>query len=254
MSESPSQRSPDSADPEVAEGVSRAERAGDYDYKKRFYRDPDVAADYDRHRFEGSSRARRNRRKWAAIERALDRTRGVSRVLDLPCGTARFTGALADRGYRVVASDISAEMLSVARKSATESPGVIGYVQSDAEHLPFASRAFDCVVCIRFMLHVDRVARHAILREFARVSRRWVVVDYRHRHGSSHLWWRIRFALGWTKDPRPNRVSRIELEHELRAAGLSIVEVYAVERAFSDKWVVLAQAPEMKRKPRRRRA
>src|SRR6185436_17107070 len=87
---------------------------GDYEYKRDFYRSAQVAEDYDFHRFSSPERQKRNVRKWAAIRKALSLTRDVRVILDLPCGTGRFTGALAREGYEVVGSDISMEMLQKA--------------------------------------------------------------------------------------------------------------------------------------------
>src|SRR5687767_2184898 len=117
-------------------------REDGYDYKRDFYRSSQVAEDYDFHRFSTPERQKRNARKWAAIRKALSLTTGVRTILDLPCGTGRFTGGLAREGYEVVGSDISLEMLGKAKslalpKSADgQQPPIRGYVQANAEHLP----------------------------------------------------------------------------------------------------------------------
>jgi ubiquinone/menaquinone biosynthesis C-methylase UbiE len=73
---------------------------------------------------------------------------GASRVLDLGCGTGRFTLPLAEAGLRVVGADRSPEMLAVlARKPGARRAGV---VRCDALHLPFR-RAFDAVVFAHFL-------------------------------------------------------------------------------------------------------
>ena len=77
-------------------------REDGYDYKRDFYRSAQVADDYDFHRFSSPERQKRNARKWAAIRKALAGTRGVRTILDLPCGTGRFTGALAREGYEII--------------------------------------------------------------------------------------------------------------------------------------------------------
>src|SRR4030095_1586808 len=89
-------------------------KAHGYAYKKQFYQSSEVAADYDEHRFRTPKRMRRNARKRAAIQKALPLAVGVKTVVDLPCGTGRFTGHLARAGYTVVGSDISAEMMQQA--------------------------------------------------------------------------------------------------------------------------------------------
>jgi len=214
----------------------------EYSYKKDFYRDAAVAADYDHHRFTTPRRQRRNVRKWRAIQRALDQAADVGSVLDLPCGTGRFTGHLARLGLKVIGSDISLQMMREAALSpAIQHTGLVGYVQDDAELLPFRDRCLDCVISIRFMFHVDPVTRRRILREMGRVSRRWLVIDYRHKYSLRWLWWRIRHAIGLLAEV-PERVSREGLRSEFRDAGLSIRRIIPVRRWISDKWIVLAEA------------
>lgn len=220
--------------------VSRPGRAGDYAFKRRFYRDEAVAADYDFHRFGSPERARRNARKWRTILRALDRASGVKTILDLPCGTGRFTGALCERGFEVVGSDISLEMMQVARPKTVDLPGCAGYLQADAEALPLRAGAVDCVMSIRFLFHVEPEARVRILREMARVSRRWLILDYRHRYSTRYWLWRLKRALGLT-DLALRRVSRRQVVDELHAAGLELIEILPVVRIWSDKWIVVAE-------------
>ncbi len=216
-----------------------------YEYKRDFYRSSEVAEDYDFHRFGSPERQKRNARKWAAIRKALSLTSDVRSVLDLPCGTGRFTGALAREGYEVVGADISREMLlKAAAIDAGTTPsagGVRGYLQANAEHLPLRDDSLDCVVCIRFMMHVDSATRVRMLREFRRVSRRWLVVDYRHKYTFRYLLTHTFGKLGLGRAPLA-RVSRADLERELREAGFAIREVVRVSTPLlSDKWVVLAE-------------
>jgi ubiquinone/menaquinone biosynthesis C-methylase UbiE len=223
-----------------------------YEYKRDFYRSDSVAEDYDFHRFSTPERQKRNVRKWAAIRKALALTTGVRTILDLPCGTGRFTGALAREGYEVVGSDISFEMLKKAAsledaQRPNPQPGegaqraICGYVQANAEHLPLRSDALDCVVCIRFMMHVDPATRVRILREFHRVSRRWVIVDYRHKYTFRYVLTHTFGKLGLGRSPL-SRVSRRDLEQEFRDAGFAIRSVIRVSAPLlSDKWVVLAE-------------
>jgi SAM-dependent methyltransferase len=217
-------------------------REDGYEYKRDFYRSAQVADDYDFHRFSSPERQKRNVRKWAAIQKALSFTTGVKTILDLPCGTGRFTGALARSGYEIVGSDISMEMLQKAASIADgRQPAIRGYVQANAEHLPLRDDCLDCVVSIRFMMHVDPATRVRMLREFRRVSRRWLVVDYRHKYTFRYVLSHTFGKLGIGRTPL-SRVSRADLEQEFRDAGLVIREVVRVSTPLlSDKWVVLAE-------------
>lgn len=209
-----------------------------YAHKRMFYRDTDVAAHYDRERFVGPCKRRRNRRKWRTVRKAMAALEDVHLVLDIPCGTGRFTGSLARQGLDVVGGDISLEMIRRAVEVGGGSLSVAGFVQADAERLPFSDDAVDCVVSIRFMFHVPPPTRVSILREMGRVSP-WLVVDYRHRYSYRYAKWRTLRALRLTRR-RLERVSRAGLEQEFRDAGLTVVRVLPVTRVFSDKWIVVA--------------
>ncbi len=222
-------------------------REDGYQYKRDFYRSSQVAEDYDFHRFSSPERQKRNVRKWAAIRKALSLTQGVRVILDLPCGTGRFTGALAREGYEIVGSDISMEMLQKAASITSTKDGdgqqqnIRGYLQANAEALPLRDASLDCVVCIRFMMHVDPATRVRMLREFHRVSRRWVVIDYRHKYTFRYVLTHTLGKLGFGRTPL-SRVSRADLEQEFRDAGFAVRQVIRVSAPLlSDKWVVLAE-------------
>jgi len=211
-----------------------------YAYKKQFYQSSEVAADYDEHRFRTPKRMRRNARKWIAIQKALAMAEGTKTVVDLPCGTGRFTGHLANAGYQVVGSDISIEMMHQAAKQLSQG-NIAGYVRADAEALPFRSKSADCLMSIRFLFHVDPDTRRRMLREFGRVSRRWIIADYRHKYSFRYGVWKLSRLLGLTRRPF-ERVSVKSMTSEFEDAGLRVVKIFAVRRWLSDKWVVLAES------------
>jgi len=217
-------------------------KAHGYAYKKQFYQSSEVAADYDEHRFRTPQRQRRNERKWNAIQKALALTEGVRSVIDLPCGTGRFTGHLARAGFEVVGSDISVERMNQASGLANgQNANIKGYVRADAEAMPFATKSVDCLMSIRFLFHVDPQSRRRMLREFGRVSRRWIVADYRHKYSFRYGIWRVSRLLGLTRRPF-ERVSFKEMKMEFEDAGLRIIKIIPVRRFLSDKWVVLAES------------
>jgi len=217
-------------------------KAHGYAYKKQFYQSSDVAADYDEHRFRTPKRMRRNVRKWNAIQKALALATGVKTIVDLPCGTGRFSGHLARAGFEVVGSDISLEMMQQASKlPSVQHANIAGYVRADAEALPFRTKSVDCLMSIRFLFHVDPQTRRRMLREFGRVSRRWIIADYRHKYSFRYGVWKMTRALGLTKRPF-ERVSFKSMKMEFEDAGLRVVKIIAVRRWLSDKWVVLAES------------
>lgn len=207
--------------------------------KQAHYQDPRVVDEYDARRFSGAFSARSTAKKWNAIRRALGPEFELcATFLDVPCGTGRFAGLLAASEKRFVAGDLSFEMLRAARAADGFARAAFGAVRCDAARLPFADASFDVVLSVRFLFHVPRELRPAILREMARVARRAVVVDVRHK-----------YTLGaWTRPLRarmtgkrvPYRASLAELEADFAAAGLVIARRAWIAPLFSEKLVVAA--------------
>jgi len=75
----------------------------------------------------------------------LPPVRGVD-VLELGCGAARWSAALARRGARPTGLDLSMAQLRAARRELGRVSRV-GLVRSAAERIPFRDRSFDLVFC-----------------------------------------------------------------------------------------------------------
>jgi ubiquinone/menaquinone biosynthesis C-methylase UbiE len=89
-------------------------------------------------------------------------------IVDLGCGTGRWTLAMAAAGARVTAVDFSAEMLARARAK----PGAerVSFVVHDITRpLPFAAASFDGATCCLVLDHI--ADPRALLAELARVVR-----------------------------------------------------------------------------------
>ena len=69
------------------------------------------------------------------------------------------------------------------------------------------------------MMHVDPATRVRMLREFRRVSRRWVIVDYRHKYTFRYVLTHTFGKLGLGRSPL-SRVSSAGLREEFRAGRL----------------------------------
>ncbi|HTO87935.1 MAG TPA: class I SAM-dependent methyltransferase [Thermoanaerobaculia bacterium] len=211
---------------------------------KTHYRDSSIADEYDSCRYGTPLGRRRNRRDLAAIARALAeaKRRGapITSGLDLPCGTGRLFSLLGDRGVLVTGADVSLEMMRVARRKFGSG---LRMLQCSAEQIPCSTGSFDGVFSIRFILHLDRPTRIQVFREMARVSRRWLIIDIRHRYNLRSVVWPLAARLGLRRDV-PFRFSRRGLAEELRESGLRLVAIFPSRRYvgfFSDKWFVLAE-------------
>ena len=68
-------------------------------------------------------------------------------VLELGCGAAQWSVALAARGARVTGLDLSAEQLARARDAASAAGVDVAFVQASAEDVPLDDGSFDIVFC-----------------------------------------------------------------------------------------------------------
>ena len=199
-------------------------KAHGYAYKKQFYQSADVAADYDEHRFRTPKRQRRNARKWNAIQKALALTDGVKSIVDLPCGTgplhrqSRARGLRSGRQRHLGRDDAAGGQ--TAGRATRQHRGLCARRRRSAA---VRTKSADCLMSIRFLFHVDGETRRRMLREFGRVSRRWIIADYRHKYSFRYGVWKISSTLGLTKRPF-ERVSVKSMKSEFEDAGLRVRE------------------------------
>lgn len=232
----------DNARQTAREADAVAKSAGIRPAKLEGYKDDDVAAEYDQ-RWASSTGQKRDRRKARAIELGLATLEEVSgeslaSVLDLPCGTGRFSQLLGQRFEVYMGADLSPQMLAQAQLKIQQPTH---FLAADAGRLPFEDRAVDVAVCIRF-LHLVRDAelRVRFLRELNRISRVGVIVDYRHCH-TLRVWGkRLRHRLGMLP-LAPANPSLAQIREELDAAGLEVQRLIHVHKAplLSDKMLAV---------------
>jgi 2-polyprenyl-3-methyl-5-hydroxy-6-metoxy-1,4-benzoquinol methylase len=90
----------------------------------------------------------------------VERVKPGAAILDLPCGEGAFTLRMMERGYAVCAGDL---VPRISVRNAT-------FKACDMNQpLPFAEAAFDAVVCIDGIEHIERP--FDFIRECARVTR-----------------------------------------------------------------------------------
>jgi SAM-dependent methyltransferase len=90
-------------------------------------------------------------------------------VLELGCGAAQWSTALAGQGVRVVGLDLSDRQLGHARRLAADKGASFPLVQASAESVPFAADSFDVVFCDHGGMSFARPER--TVAEAARVLR-----------------------------------------------------------------------------------
>ena len=166
---------------------------------------------------------------------------GPLRVLDLPCGAGRLMEPMMGRDYRVVGADISREMLAAGMHRMQGRKGFQGLVRCDIGRLPFREGSFDLVVCMRFLYYFEAAERVLLIREMARLSRRWLILQYRLHPTLPSLLWKLRHRAGMTSRDRSRRCLSVrDIRREVeQAAGLRIIRVRPVSVFFSDRAYIL---------------
>jgi ubiquinone/menaquinone biosynthesis C-methylase UbiE len=110
-------------------------------------------------------------------------------VLDVATGPGHFCIALARLGgVSVTGTDLSADLISIARDNASREGMEVAFVEADASAMPFADDSFDSVFCSWAVKNFQDPAR--ALREMCRVLKpggKLFVVDVNH-DATGHDW------------------------------------------------------------------
>lgn len=209
----------------------------EYDYKaRRAYRDMQIAERYDRSRFSGILGRIKLWRDRTLVARALKQVGTVGRLLDLPCGTGRFTQILAMNAQHLICADISLEMMQVAARGFPNQ--MVSSIQCSVEELPFKDSCIDLTFTARFILHLPAPLRQSALCELARVSKKWVFFDCLMVDGAK-AWLRWALKRGKETGGSKKRMTKEELVRMLNAAGLKLHCIFRPSWLFSEKWMIL---------------
>lgn len=159
-------------------------------------------------------------------------------MLDVACGTGRYTRLLLEHGYQAGGADISPEMLEFARARTKGSANLLFLQAGDAEDLPFEDGQFEGVTCMRLFHRVPPVQRAQMLLEVQRVGCGWAILFF----GMSTPWLRLRRTVrskvfrGRPSNPYP--VTPAGLRDELWALGFTVRDRRWVLPYISDGMVV----------------
>ena len=183
---------------------------------QQWYQADDVAQEYEDKRFSRGGRLIDRRERRAVLD-ALGPVED-RRVLEIACGTGRFTVMLAERGADIVGLDISGPMLQQGREKARRA-GVddhLEFLRGDAARLPFPDDHFDSVFAMRFFHLADTPA--SFLSEMRRVARDQVFFDTFNRFSTRSLY-------NWVLPMGSRLYSRWEVDKLLDGAGLELAGV-----------------------------
>jgi len=183
---------------------------------QEWYQQETVVDEYEDKRFSRGGGRLTDRLEKSAVFEALAPIEGKD-VLEIACGTGRFTVMTAERGADVVGLDISAPMLGEGRAKARRA-GVteqIDFMRGDAARLPFPDDHFDAVYAVRFFHLADTPDEY--LAEMARVSNGQVVFDTYNRFSGRSLY-------NWALPMGSRLYSRREVDRMLDGANLRLTD------------------------------
>ena len=156
---------------------------------------------------------------------------------------------LAERAAMVLACDVSTSMVAQARHR-LNGVGAVHFVFADASACPFPDGSVEAVTSVRFFMHLNSAERTAVLREFARISKGWVIVEY----GCYSPWHKVRRLLRRLymkvvgRHPSYTaRVTKPQILEEARAAGLEVHSWQWTLRGLSESVFVIMQEPSADR-------
>ncbi|QSW98382.1 class I SAM-dependent methyltransferase [Haloterrigena alkaliphila] len=183
---------------------------------QEWYQADDVAEEYDDKRFSQGGQLIDRREKAAVLEAIMpveDRN-----ILEIACGTGRFTVMLAEQGADVVGLDISAAMLQQGRnkRENTALEGTLEFLRGDAGRLPFPDDHFDTVIAMRFFHLADDP--EAFLKEMRRVSSDQIVFDTFNRFSARSIY-------NWALPMGSRLYSKSEVAVLLAKTNLTLVDV-----------------------------
>lgn len=128
-------------------------------------------ADYDKiasYYDQGRTISDQNIDLWLDLIKEFSKVSSGARVLDLGCGTGRFTIPMATKlRFNVTGADSSREMLAKAKEK--QGADIVTWDYQDAEYLTYPNDSFDVVFASHLLHHVDSPLR--VLRECKRILR-----------------------------------------------------------------------------------
>lgn len=144
-----------------------------YHSKDSWFYKQEVASTYETW-YEGKYQKAETQEK-DLIKILIDDLEGIESILEVGCGTTRFTRWFTSLGLKATGCDISPAMLGIAKTLFHE-----GLVQAGSAYLPFASNSFDVVAfitCFEYMPTPEKV-----LADAARVARKGIIMGMMNKY------------------------------------------------------------------------
>lgn len=211
---------------------------------KDAYKNKSVASSYDEDRFKSLKGKIEDKLEKTAIEKALSKISGIQTVLDIPCGTGRITEFLLSKGFKLTGLDISGSMIDVAKERLKQFSNLEKLAVGDAENILFGDSSYDLVTSIRFFGHIPHDTKLIVLREFMRISKKYIIVGYAMKNTIRGY---ERKLLKGTRMWFP--VTKREIFKEANHTGLIVEGIFPIFFNFSETYIVLFSKKKINENP-----
>ena len=201
-----------------------------------------VADGYDQRRFSSLGGRAYDAMEKRCISILLDRAEAsaqVDKVLEVACGTGRISELLATRGFELTCGDISEQMLDTAKSRLHPLTQRPIFTSLDIYNLgPFESE-YDCVCCFRLFQHLASDEREKALRQMAKASRRFVLLNVMYTSVYYGMLRKLRRVLG--RYTTRYTSSETEIIQELEFAGLRKIACKFSQPGFNGNLILLLE-------------
>jgi len=199
--------------------MTNKDTVNQYYSAKTSYQGKSVPVEYEAERFSGLLGKYRYRREQNAVKALVDVLPDNSIILDCPCGNGRWWPVLARRAKKIIATDISEDMLEYAEQQKNKLKISIEVKKADAEDLPFEDGSVDYVFSHALTKHLPIPVQYRVLAEFSRVARKGVISSFGvFTHFNYEIWKHRHLEESYPVLPE-------ELQWMAESAGLRIVKM-----------------------------
>jgi SAM-dependent methyltransferase len=176
---------------------------------------------------------RRDRFEKAFARYAFEMAGKDSHVVDIPCGSGRFF-EIFSKARKLTMADYSQNMLGVCEEK-FGTPDNVEFVEGEISSLLLSDNSADLCFCMRLFHHMktDEV-RLGVLRELARVSKKYVAFSFYNQNCLRFYWRRIR-----GKNLRGNYVPFGHLINLARHTGLELVRRFPRVNFIEEQCLVI---------------
>ena len=152
----------------------------------------------------------------------------TNRILDIPCGTGVLGSVLKNYPFKVVASDISEEMMALANVE-YKIGQLEEFVCDDITKTSFKDLSFDCVITIGFLHRVPWDIKAATLKEISRLTKNIAIISFSKNNFLQRL--KNKILTFFIKDhiPAPCASSISDIQSECELNGFRVVSFHEIK-------------------------